>query len=294
MQAVSLGSPVQVSATDWLNPAAGATVIVYVAVAPGLTVSVCVGPAEIEKSGPVPLSIAICGLPVVLALTESEAVRDPIPVGVKVTLIWQLAPVGKEDVDVHVLVWLKSPAFAPVIVMAEIVSAVAPVLVSCTVWGRLFVPVACGANVSETGCKLALAPPAEVVTTSATARLWVSEPEPPTMSIRYLPTAVDGPVLIVSAELPVPLTEGDAKLQLTPLGSPEQESATDPVNPPMDARVTVEVVSFPTDTGDTGDVESKKSGTGDGAVFRTVVRPQTILSVSSPPETVTATSGRLS
>jgi hypothetical protein len=46
-----------------------------------------VEPAVIEKSGPIPFSANICGLPAALSLTEMTAVRPPIPVGVNVTLI---------------------------------------------------------------------------------------------------------------------------------------------------------------------------------------------------------------
>ena len=50
----------------------------------------------IEKSGPVPVNATTCGLPVALSLIEIEALRAPIPVGVNVTPIWQLAAAASE------------------------------------------------------------------------------------------------------------------------------------------------------------------------------------------------------
>jgi hypothetical protein len=61
-------------------------------------------------------------------------VRVPVAVGVKVTLIVQLAPAL--TVLPQVLVWEKSP----LAVMLETVSEAFPVLVSVTFWGRPVVP----------------------------------------------------------------------------------------------------------------------------------------------------------
>jgi hypothetical protein len=180
-QVVSAGAPLQVSATVWLKPAMGATVIVYVAVAPGLTVAVCVDPGDREKSGPVPLSAAICKPPVALSLTEREVLRDPVPIGAKVTLIWQFAPGASGDADMHALVWLKSPAFVPVMEMPEMLSAAVPVFVSWTACGELVVPVACCAKVSELGAKLALVAPADDATASVNVFVCVRDPEFPVM-----------------------------------------------------------------------------------------------------------------
>jgi len=41
---------------------------------------------------PVPLNETFCGLPAALSVTDSVPVRLPVPVGVNVTLIVQLAP----------------------------------------------------------------------------------------------------------------------------------------------------------------------------------------------------------
>src|SRR5438874_240712 len=89
---------------------------------------------------PFPLSATVCGLPPALSVTESVAVRALEVVGVKVTLIEQLAPAAK-------VAGLVRQALAPVLVAAKspeaakelIVKAAVPVLVSVTVIGALVV-----------------------------------------------------------------------------------------------------------------------------------------------------------
>jgi hypothetical protein len=62
----------------------------------------------------------------------TEAFRIPGDVGVKVTVIVQVAPTAREEP--HVVVFAKSPALAPEIEILEIVSAVSP-FVTVTVCG---------------------------------------------------------------------------------------------------------------------------------------------------------------
>ncbi len=84
---------------------------------------------------PVPLRPTVCGLPAALSLMLSVALRVPVAVGVKVTLIEQLPPVAT-DVP-QLLVWAKSPGLAPVREMPLILSAPLPVLLRVTVWAEL-------------------------------------------------------------------------------------------------------------------------------------------------------------
>ena len=79
----------------------------------------------------VPVRPTVWGLPVALSLIISEAVRVPVAVGVKVTLIVQLEPAATEEP--HVLVWAKSALFAPVIARLAIVRVAEPVLVKVIV-----------------------------------------------------------------------------------------------------------------------------------------------------------------
>jgi hypothetical protein len=74
-----------------------------------------------------------------LSTTETEAVRVPVALGVKVTLIVQLF-FGATDVP-HVFVCAKSVAFVPVIVMLVMAIAVPPLaLVNVIVCEALVVP----------------------------------------------------------------------------------------------------------------------------------------------------------
>src|SRR5207237_160714 len=89
---------------------------------------------------PYTLSATVCGLPTALSATDSVPVRALEVVGVKVTLIVQLAPAAK-------VAGLVGQALAPVLVAVKspeaakelIVKAAVPVLVSVTVTGALMV-----------------------------------------------------------------------------------------------------------------------------------------------------------
>src|SRR5579863_2873146 len=62
---------------------------------------------------PVPVKLALCGLPLALSATETAPVRTPAAVGLKVTVIVQLAPAAIELPQL--LVCAKSPlAVTPV------------------------------------------------------------------------------------------------------------------------------------------------------------------------------------
>ena len=75
----------------------------------------------------------MCGLPLALSVTVIEPVRAPATVGVKVTEMVQLAAAATELPQV--LVWLKSPLAARVV----IVRAADPLLVNVTVCAALAV-----------------------------------------------------------------------------------------------------------------------------------------------------------
>lgn len=83
---------------------------------------------------PVPLRVITRGLPLPLSLIVIEPVRAPTAVGVKVTLMVQLLLAA--TLVPQVLVCAKSP----VATVLEMVSVVAPPLVSVTVCGGLVVP----------------------------------------------------------------------------------------------------------------------------------------------------------
>jgi hypothetical protein len=80
---------------------------------------------------PVPLKLTVCGLPTALSVTLREALRDPMTVGLNVTLMLQLAPAAR--FLPQALVSAKSALLAPVILMLVILSDEFPVFVKVTV-----------------------------------------------------------------------------------------------------------------------------------------------------------------
>ena len=77
-----------------------------------------------EDETPVPLRLAVWGLPAALSLTVRVAVRVPVAVGVNVTLIVQLPPAA--TLEPQLLVCAKSPLLVPVMAMLVIDSAALP------------------------------------------------------------------------------------------------------------------------------------------------------------------------
>src|SRR5437660_901588 len=68
------------------------------------------------------------------------ALREPVAVGVKVTLMVQEAPAASAlQLLGDLLVWAKSPALVPVRAMLLMVRAALPLLVSVTAWAALVV-----------------------------------------------------------------------------------------------------------------------------------------------------------
>ena len=86
------------------------------------------GPEEPE---PVPLRLNECGLPAALSVIVTDAVRVPVAVGLKVTLIVQLPLFPATELP-QLLLCTKSPLFAPVTPRLVIVKAPLPILVSVT------------------------------------------------------------------------------------------------------------------------------------------------------------------
>jgi len=122
------GSPdKQVRETDEPKfPPRTVTVAVYLAVPPAETVTL-EGEAVREKSRPVPVKDAVCGLPLsALSAIDSVPVRAPAAVGVKAMVSVQLAPATRAVPQL--LDWEKSP----VIEILEILSVAFPLLVSFT------------------------------------------------------------------------------------------------------------------------------------------------------------------
>jgi hypothetical protein len=111
------------------------------------------GEREIEKSAPVPESAAVCGLPAALSVTLRVPVREPAAVGLKATLMLQLAPAA--TLVPQLFVAAKSPLAA----MPEIVKAEPPVFARVIVCDVLVVPTVWLAKLKLVGVSLATGAP---------------------------------------------------------------------------------------------------------------------------------------
>src|SRR5947209_3831344 len=94
---------------------------------------------------PVPLSEITCGLPAAESVIVTAPVRVPDWVGVKVTMMPQLAPA--DSVAGQLLVWAKSPLGA----IPLRVNVPPPLLVKVTDCAALVVPICCAPNVRLPG-----------------------------------------------------------------------------------------------------------------------------------------------
>ncbi len=149
IQRAAVGAPEHCSATAPENPPVGITCRLYCAVCPALTVDVVEPPepASTEKGAlPFPESESFCGVSGALSTMFKVAVRDAVPVGLKVTVIVQLADaasVAPQSCDS-----LKSAAFDPVteIPVPENDSTAKPEFVRVTILGTLESPTAVSGN----------------------------------------------------------------------------------------------------------------------------------------------------
>ena len=128
---------------------------------------------------PVPVSVTLCGLTEELYKRVTEAVRVPVAVGWKITLIVQLAPAA--TLDPQLFVCAKSLGFIPASAMLERLKSALPALVRVMVWGALMAPMGwlsivmlvverLGAGAApEAGLAMALLPPPQDVDNRAIA-----------------------------------------------------------------------------------------------------------------------------
>ena len=114
------------------------------------------GDGLIVRSGaaavPVPVKATLCGLPDALSVIRSEALREPVAVGLNVTLIVQLAPAAR--LEPQLFVCEKFEEFVPANAMLLIVSAPVPVLVNVTGLAALVVFTIWFPNASDVGDRL--------------------------------------------------------------------------------------------------------------------------------------------
>jgi hypothetical protein len=88
---------------------------------------------------PVPERLTVWGLVIALSLIFSTATRLPFAVGVNVILTVQLLPAASVVPQV-VADWAKSPAFAPVNVLPDILRVVGRLFLIVTIFAALLVP----------------------------------------------------------------------------------------------------------------------------------------------------------
>jgi hypothetical protein len=142
VQVAPCGAPVQLSDTSPVNPL-GVISRLKVAVCPAVTVAVVEDPegTSIEKStAPVPTMPMISGLPAASWWTTTAPRSSPGAVGMKVTLMLQLAPTAKEAGERGQSLVGARVKSGSAKVMLLITRAAVPVLVSATVFGSLAVP----------------------------------------------------------------------------------------------------------------------------------------------------------
>jgi hypothetical protein len=125
---VMLAPPLLVKVTVWL------LLVVFTCWLPK---AIEVGDKLATGAIPVPVKATVCGLPEALSVTDSDALREPVAVGLNVIENVQLAPTA--SVDPQVVVRVKSPEFVPEIDVLLIVILAVPVLVKVTVCAELVV-----------------------------------------------------------------------------------------------------------------------------------------------------------
>jgi hypothetical protein len=142
-----MGTPVIVTgrSPELVNVTVWAALVLFNGVAAKLSEA---GETVARMAAPVPLRLADTVVPVKLPATTRDPVLLPRAVGVKVTFTVQLAFAANDAPQLFV--WLKS-LFAGRLLMAVMEIAVAPGLVTVTLWAALAVPIACDAKVSEVG-----------------------------------------------------------------------------------------------------------------------------------------------
>jgi hypothetical protein len=119
---------------------------------------------------PVPAKGTVWGLPVILWVKFSKALRFPVAEGENVTLTAQVAFGATVAPEHESALLAKSLAFVPLIATLNRVRLAVPVFVTVSIWAALIVPVGSLANTKLAAEKLA--PGAPVVPVPAKATVW--------------------------------------------------------------------------------------------------------------------------
>jgi hypothetical protein len=87
---------------------------------------------------PVPLSVAVCGVPLALSITLTDALKLAAEAGVNVTAIVQVDPAA--SVEAQVVVWAKSAVFVPMTLTPEMDRVAVPGFDNVNVCAALVLP----------------------------------------------------------------------------------------------------------------------------------------------------------
>ncbi len=168
------------------------------------------GESAATAANPVPVRLTGAGAVLLLLVNDSDPVRLPTVVGLKTTLIVQLAPGSSEAAQV--LVCVKSP----VMLMALMESATLPVLLRVTLCAALLVPRSCEEKLSDPGESVATAAvpvPLSVTAAGAGLLLLLSVSEPlrfpmvvgvkTRLMVQLAPAATEVPQLLLWLKSPL-------------------------------------------------------------------------------------------
>lgn len=175
---------------------------------------------------PVPDNGACCGLLAASSVIVRFPVRNPFCVGVKVTLIRQLAPAS--TVLPHLLLLVKgNRAKSPLVVMLLMFNVATPELVRVTVFAPPVTPTSTLPHVNEAGVRVTAGPLA--VTVRFNVVVEVRLPDVPLMVTVDVPVAARPFAVKVNVLLEV--AGFGLNVAVTPLGKPEAPSVTPPLKP---------------------------------------------------------------
>ena len=205
---------------------------------------------------PVPVKGTCCGLFAALSVIVTSPERDPVWVGVKVTLILQFLPAASVALQGFELV---AKAKSPLATMLPMFSVAVPVLARLVALPALVTPTVVLGNASEAGVRVTTGPLPLAVTVRLTVVAAVKLPDVPVMVTVDVPVVADA--VAVSVSVLVEVVGFGLNPAVTLLGRPEALKLTLPVKPFNGLTVTVLVPLPPCATLTlVGEAESVKFG----------------------------------
>lgn len=182
---------------------------------------------ETASATPVPVRLAVCGLPGALSVIDSVPVRVPPWVGLKLTFTMQLAPAARV-LPQAVFGGAATRAKSPLTAMLVIETALPPVFLTVTVFGPLVAPTWIFENTKEVGVKV-MVPPPLAVTVRLTDVVCVKLPDTPVIVTVDVPVAAVE--LAVNVNVLFVVVGFGLNPAVTPLGRPVALRVTLPVKP---------------------------------------------------------------